>query len=364
MVESEASPPVAPSIVESLAGKTMLLTGVTGFLAQVVFERLLAEFPETRVVLLVRGQTGATSRDRVEYLFRKPAFDTLRERVGDEGLVSMLDERVEVIDGDFGRGRPAIPAGIDVAMHSAASVSFDPPIDEGFMTNLQGAMNLYGGVIAGGSAPALVHVSTAYVAGVQKGVIPEGPLEHRVDYRLELDLALAARRDVEAASRKPEMLNAFMDLARDEHSRAGPTTVAEDAEDRRQKWVTRRLVEYGRARARSLGWPDVYTFTKAMGERAVEELAAAEGLPLSSVRPSILESALLHPSPGWIDGFTGAGISTSVMPRASRSRLNCRIAGRGSGAGGVSYSLAAAMRRLISVSSRKPRPVTYSTSGR
>jgi len=303
MVESEARSPAPSSIVEALAGKTMLLTGVTGFLAQVVFERLLADFEQTRVVLLVRSQTGATSRDRVEYLFRKPAFDTLRERVGQDGLMNMLDERVDVIDGDFGRGLPEVPAGIDVAMHSAATVSFDPPIDEAFMTNLQGAMNLYGGVIAGGSTPALVHVSTAYVAGVQKGVIPEGPLEHRVDFRLELELAMSARADVEAASRKPEMLNAFMDLARDEHSRAGPTTVADDAEDRRQKWVTKRLVEYGRTRARSLGWPDVYTFTKAMGERAVEELAAEANLPLSIVRPSIIESAYTHPFPGWIDGF-------------------------------------------------------------
>ena len=303
MVESEDRSPALSSIVEALSGKTMLLTGVTGFLAQVVFERLLADFPETRVALLVRSQTGATSRDRVEYLFRKPAFDTLRERVGQDGLMNMLDERVEVIDGDFGRGLPEVPAGIDVAMHSAATVSFDPPIDEAFMTNLQGAMNLYGGVIAGGSTPALVHVSTAYVAGVRKGVIPEGPLEHRVDFRLELELAMSARADVEAASRKPEMLTAFMDLARDEHSRAGPTTVADDAEDRRQKWVTKRLIEYGRTRARSLGWPDVYTFTKAMGERAVEELAAEANLPLSIVRPSIIESAYTHPFPGWIDGF-------------------------------------------------------------
>jgi HAD superfamily hydrolase (TIGR01490 family) len=299
----ETRPAASSSIVEALSGKTLLLTGVTGFLAQVVFERLLADFAETRILLLVRSQSSATSRERVEYLFRKPAFDGLRDRVGEQGLRRMLDERVDVIDADFGVGPPDVPTGVDVAMHSAATVSFDPPIDEGFMTNLQGAMNLYGGVIASGSRPALVHVSTAYVAGVQKGVIPEGPLEHRVDYRLELQLALEARHEVEAASRKPEMLNAFMALARDEHSRAGPTTVAEGAEERRQKWVTKRLVEYGRTRARSLGWPDVYTFTKAMGERAVEELAAEANLPLSIVRPSIIESAYTHPFPGWIDGF-------------------------------------------------------------
>ncbi|HZD18614.1 MAG TPA: HAD-IB family hydrolase, partial [Actinomycetota bacterium] len=43
--------------------------------------------------------------------------------------------------------------------------------------------------------------------------------------------------------------------------------------------------------------------TKAMGERAVEELAAERGAPLSIVRPSIIESSYAHPFPGWIEGF-------------------------------------------------------------
>jgi HAD superfamily hydrolase (TIGR01490 family) len=62
-------------------------------------------------------------------------------------------------------------------------------------------------------------------------------------------------------------------------------------------------VEYGRARAQTLGWPDVYTLTKALGERAVEELAARNSLRLSVVRPSIVESAYEVPSSGWIEGF-------------------------------------------------------------
>ena len=52
--------------------------------------------------------------------------------------MGLLDDHDEVIDGDFGRGEPEIPAGIDVAIHSAAAVSFDPPIDEGFQTNVSG----------------------------------------------------------------------------------------------------------------------------------------------------------------------------------------------------------------------------------
>ena len=231
-------------------------------------------------MLLVRSQTGASSVERVHYLTRKPSFDALRD-------VPRVRRRAPAPPGRAGRGRRrrllsrasrSCPGDIDVAIHSAATVAFDPPIDEGFQTNLLGAMNLYRGVLAGGSRPALVHVSTAYVAGVQKGVIPERTLDHRVDWRLEADLALQSRRDVEAASRKPELLERFLEDAAKEHSRAGPTTVADDAEQRRKEWMTKRLVEYGRQRARSLGWPDVYTFTKAMGERAVEELAAEEQL--------------------------------------------------------------------------------------
>jgi HAD superfamily hydrolase (TIGR01490 family) len=307
MVENESASIEASGaprpLVEALAGKRILLTGSTGFLAQVVLERLLGDFPGTDLVLLVRARAGASPRERVEYLLRKPAFERLRERYDEAGLLALLDERVEVIDGDFSRSEREIPSGIDIAIHSAATVSFDPPIDEAFQTNLLGAMNLYRGIVAGGSRPQLIHVSTAYVAGVRKGVIAEGPLEHRVDHMHEAELALQARADVEAQSRKPEMLTAFMQRAGREHSRAGPTTVADDAEQRRKDWVSKRLVEYGRMRARSLGWPDAYTFTKALGERAVEQLATAEGLPLSIVRPSIIESAYLHPYPGWIDGF-------------------------------------------------------------
>src|SRR5204862_2340074 len=105
MVESAAKPPSA-SIVSKLAGKRVLITGVTGFLGQVLLERLLLDFPETRIAVLVRSQTGATPQQRVDYLLRKPSFTALREGRGQEGLLELLHERVEVIEGDFSRGVP------------------------------------------------------------------------------------------------------------------------------------------------------------------------------------------------------------------------------------------------------------------
>ncbi|HEX9122282.1 MAG TPA: HAD-IB family hydrolase [Actinomycetota bacterium] len=295
--------PRTTSIVRRLAGKKVFVTGVTGFLGQAVLERLLTDFPQTRVAVLIRPQLGSSGRQRLETVVTRPTFEPLRDAVGADGVKAVLDGRVEVIEGDFAKDVPVFPADVDVVIHCAATVAFDPPIDEGFQTNLLGAVSFYEAVLGGGATPHLVHISTAYVAGNRKGVIPEATLDHRVDWRAEADLALQARRDVEAASRKPELLDRFLAKARKEHSRAGPQTVADDAEERRKSWVTKRLVNYGRARAQTLGWPDNYTFTKAMGERAVEELAAEHGAPLSIVRPSIIESALEHPYPGWIEGF-------------------------------------------------------------
>jgi alcohol-forming fatty acyl-CoA reductase len=304
VVEKPASPTArSRPIAERLAGKNVLLTGVTGFLGQAIFERLLKDFPDTRVTLLVRPQLGSSGRQRVESILGRPTFNALRDEVGNDGIKAMLDERVEVVDGDFSRELPSLPGDIDVVIHCAATVSFDPPIDEGFQTNLLGAVRFYEAALAANAAPHLVHVSTAYVAGVRKGVIPEATLDHRVEWRAEAELALRARDDVEAASRKPELLDSFLRKARAEHGRAGPQSVADDAEERRKSWVTKRLVQYGRARAQTLGWPDNYTFTKAMGERAVEELAAEHDAPLSILRPSIIESAYSHPFPGWIEGF-------------------------------------------------------------
>ncbi|GAB2621446.1 HAD-IB family hydrolase [Streptomyces capparidis] len=282
-----------------LGGSHILLTGATGFIGQALLERLLSGHPDTRISVIVRPRGNGSGQDRFARLLRKDVFRTWREKLGADEAIAEAMRRVNVIEGDLGTAE--LPGDIDVAIHCASTVSFDPPIDEAFSTNVSGAVSLYEQLARQEKAPHVVHISTAYVSSGGRGLVREASLTHNVDWRRELALGLAARDDVERDSRRPEVLRKQLREASRAHGKAGPLTAAKDAEEARRSWVEERLVDAGRTRAQILGWPDVYTFTKAMSERAAEELWA--GRPLSIVRPAIVESALRHPYPGWIDGY-------------------------------------------------------------
>ncbi|MEU4098126.1 SDR family oxidoreductase [Streptomyces sp. NPDC026673] len=280
----------------------VLLTGATGFVGQAVLERLLTDHPATHIWLLVRGKGRQTGQDRLRRLLRKPVFQRWRDAVGTEEAERVVRERITVLDGSM-TGIPELPPHLDVVIHSASTVSFDPPIHEAFDTNVNGAVSLYQALLASGSDPHVVHVSTCYVGGLRRGVVPEAKLEHDVDWRAEWASATQAHERTELASREPAQLERFMSRARGDHGKEGPIAAARASESARHDWVRSRLVDAGRRRAQSLGWTDVYTLTKALAERAAEDLWGEAGHRLSVVRPAIIESALRHPFPGWIDGF-------------------------------------------------------------
>lgn len=280
----------------------VLVTGATGFVGQAVVEKLLSGYPSTRISLLVRPRGDLTAELRVERLLHKPVFRPWRERVGTDSAERAIAERVSVISGDLD-DLPPLPSDLDVVIHSASTVSFDLPIDEAFTSNVAGPQHLYQALLDNGTTAHVVHVSTAYVAGLGKGIVEERLLHHEVDHRAELAAALRARQAAEQASRHPLVLEDLLERERGEHRRAGARAVASATETARREWVHERLVDQGRTRAQSLGWPDIYTFTKALGERAAEEMWHRAGHRLSIVRPTIIESAHAHPYPGWIDGF-------------------------------------------------------------
>ena len=290
-------------LAERLAGVHVLLTGATGFVGEALLERVLSDLPQTRVTLVVRGRPGEPAEARVRALLTKPAFAALRGRDGDAAVAALVGTRLGIVEGELGGELGGLPGDVDVLVHCAGEVSFDPPIDEGFRTNLTGTLGLLQALRATGSQPHVVHVSTAYVAGLRSGWVPEARHTHTVDWRAEAAAAARTGERADADSREPGVLAELLAEARRARGPAGPQEVAVEAERLRRRWVRTHLVEAGRQRALTLGWADCYTLTKALAERAVEQECADWGVPLSVVRPCIIESALARPAPGWIEGF-------------------------------------------------------------
>ena len=289
-----------------LAGKKIVMTGVTGFIGEQLLWKILTELPESSPSVLVRRKGSASARDRVLSVVKKDIFTALREAAG--GAEDLLDGRIEVLEGDL-PNVPPLPVDTDIVVHCAGDVSFDPPIDQAFTTNVIGTKALLDRLIAACSdehgtlvkVPHYVHISTAYTAGRRRGAIPETPHVHSIDYDAETQAGLAMRDLIEAESRTSARLTKLRKEAEREHRQAGFLTTAADTERRRNVWVQAELVKAGTERARSLGWTDVYTFTKALGERVVADVGSQ--IKVSVVRPAIVESSWLHPYPGWIEGF-------------------------------------------------------------
>ncbi len=294
---------------EAYRGKNVLLTGGTGFLGTAIVEKVLRSLPEIgRLYLLVRasGPKGAAERFEKDVL-GSSAFAGLRESLGEE-FEGRVSEKVRVLEGDV--HRPSLGLGaeelselsreVDVVIHSAASVVFDAPLDAALASNVHGTLGLLGLARGWERRPLFMHVSTAYVAGSREGVIAEEPPGEsspngtRLDARAEIRGIEGVVEEVERASREPSYATRFRKEAE------GAEDVTGKAEELREEWVRERLVERGTARARELGWNDVYTFTKSLAERRV--VAERGDLPLVILRPAIIESSYREPYPGWIQG--------------------------------------------------------------
>lgn len=284
--QATATPPLL-EVGASLAGKTILLTGSTGFLAKVVLEKLIRSVPGVRIVLPIRaGEAGASARARFEReVASSSIFDTLRAEQP-QLLQRCFAEQIECVTAELTRANLGLDASayqelaarIDLVINTAASVNFREALDQALAINALSVRNL--AALARAAQAPLVQVSTCYVNGYQRGemrervvdpagtIIPRHPDGH---YELAGVLRYLQRRidQVKALAGTPEQ-------------------------------QARRLTELGIFEANYHGWNDTYTFTKWMGEQLAME--AMQGRALTIVRPSIIESTLQEPVPGWIEG--------------------------------------------------------------
>jgi long-chain acyl-CoA synthetase len=321
-----APPALSPS--EIFRGRNVFILGSTGFVGKVLLSMLLSRFPQIgRAYVMVRRGSGTDSEQRFwQSVVTSPAFDPLREaHGGPEGLAKFLKEKVVVVDGDITEPNlglseemaEAVAKNTDVLINSSGRVTFNPPLESALRTNVEGTKN----VIAFAKRmkrPALIHTSTCFVAGNRSGDVWEdetldGYFPRQKDlagtvFSVEqemTDSALGAARIRQLAD-DAQVLATLRRQARDrlreenrdpDDEQALKLAVARS----RKEWIRSEMTKQGVERAAAWGWPNIYTYTKSMGDQLV---ARETGIVRSIVRPAIVESAVAFPFRGWNEGFT------------------------------------------------------------
>ncbi|GMH08496.1 hypothetical protein Nepgr_010336 [Nepenthes gracilis] len=164
---------------------------------------------------------------------------------------------------------------IDVIVNLAATTRFDERYDISLNINTFGAKYVLDFAKKCSHIKTLVQVSTAYVSGERIGLLLEEP--YHVGATL---LGLDIEEEKRLLHQKLDQLHAV--------------AATDDS-------IKLAMKDLGIQRARKYGWPNVYVFTKALGEMIL--LQSNDDIPLVIIRPTIITSTYKEPFPGWIEGF-------------------------------------------------------------
>jgi len=314
------------SPTEIFKDRRLFLIGGTGFLGKVTLSMLLYRFPNIgRVYVTVRARSQEESETRFwKNVISAEPFDPVRERYG-AAFDDFIRDKVAIVGGDIAEDNlgfsekeaQRIAGDVDAILNSAGNVTFNPTLESGLRTNVVGTQN----VIAFAKRmkrPCLVHISTCFVAGNRSGAVwedeevigyfPRKTELKGVEFSVQQEIADCAKMSERAREEAKDAMRLaqFRELARkrlNEEMRDGddPDALGLAVARERKVWTRNRLTELGVERAKFWGWPNIYTYAKALGEQLV---AAETGIVRSIVRPSIVESAKSYPFPGWNEGFT------------------------------------------------------------
>ncbi len=329
--------PLLPSRL--FAGKRLIVVGGTGFLGKVWLSMILHRFPELgHIWLLVRPKGDQTPEERFwSTIAPSEVFEPLRERYPGGAFEDFLREKITPIAGDVVHPMlgfdEALLAGleVDAVVNVAGVVDFNPPLDEALDVNAFGVNNLI--ELARRLKVPVMHTSTCYVAGYRTGLIdevdprsvpfpraegapgarlvakPEGiPVDRKLErshwdpqneIRECLDVIEHVRHRCEDQFRQ----SLFLDEAKKNLTARGEpcrgSALEAELDNVRNKFTRDRLTEAGLERALYWGWPNIYTYTKSIGEQVL----AGSGVPYTIVRPAVVESSSTYPFPSWNEGI-------------------------------------------------------------
>ncbi|CAK9805522.1 Putative fatty acyl-CoA reductase CG5065 [Anthophora quadrimaculata] len=248
-----------PTITAFYAGRSIFVTGGTGFLGKVLIEKLLRSCPDIKeIFLLMRPKKGQSIEERLKQTIELPLFDKLREKksnVFDKLIPIYGDVSVEGL-GLSENDRRTIVERVSIIFHNAANVRFHENLRKDIFSNTRSTRDLCNLAKTMKNLVAFVHVSTAFSQS-DKPVIEEIVYPPPADWKDTIAMV---------ESLDEETLQTF--------SRKYLGTM-----------------------------PNTYTFSKRLAEQVVTDYS--KDLPCVLFRPTIVISTIEDPVSGWLDNFNG-----------------------------------------------------------
>ncbi|KAL8550036.1 hypothetical protein ACS0TY_008749 [Phlomoides rotata] len=297
------------NLLQYFEGKTIFITGATGFLAKVFVEKILRVQPNIKkLFLLIREPANKTIEQRLqEEVVDTELFRVLRGSCG-EDFDSLISSKVIPISGDVACENLGITDSelkeilwqeIDIIVNSAATTNFFERYDVAFGINTMGTQHVRDFAIKCSKLEMLLQVSTAYVHGTKSGLIAEEPL-HMGDTHPGAEITLL---DINVEK-----------MVIEEKLRALQVQKATEKE------IVRAMKDLGTGRAKKHGWPNTYVFTKAMGEMVLEKFK--EKAKIIVLRPTIITSIFRDPFPGWVEGVR---TMDDIFVAYGKGKLKCFV---------------------------------------
>ncbi|XP_045784164.1 putative fatty acyl-CoA reductase CG5065 [Maniola jurtina] len=247
------------SVREFYRGRSVLVTGGTGFMGKVLLEKLLHSVPDVGAVyLLVRPKRGQSVAQRLHDMRRSPLFDRLRKE-NPAALDKIKPLQGDVLSDELGlseRELERLSDEVSVLFHLAATLKLEAPLRDNVALNTGGTRRALRVARRLRHLRAFVHLSTAFCYP---------------DYEL-----------LEETTHAPPV------------SPSQVLQLLEWLDDRQLALLTPSLLG---------AHPNCYTFSKRLAESVVKD--EYENLPAVIVRPSIVCPAHEEPVPGWVDSLNG-----------------------------------------------------------
>jgi nucleoside-diphosphate-sugar epimerase len=263
-----------------LSGKSVFITGATGFVGKSILELILRDHHKNlnHIYLLVRSNKSSTIQQRTLSLMKNKLFTGIKDELGADAYWEMIKNKVIPIEGDISQPKLGISSSdydilkknANYVIHCAATVDFNETIPKSFLLNVTGTQSVLDLCDQLDNCMGFQHVSTAYVnANLQEGKVME------MVYPMVI-------------GEVPELLNSIPQM---------------DAEEIQE--LTEKVLKV---------YPNTYSFTKSLTEHSImlwiefmrqrEYSIGTRAWPVSIVRPAVVTGAAFDPLPGWVDGVS------------------------------------------------------------